>query len=1347
MRAFVMVVFIFFFFSGVAQTQEYSEEQLNASLVQLNAIAAEKGKNSEDYFNHLYSVAYAHNSSRKYNEAEKFYSEALEISLKRYGSFAVSTFNIYKELTHATYKQQLFSAAQAHWQKARDIEAKMQYTKVGFINWSQPLVEYIAKAGNYGWAIEILRFSDRYRLKLGIKDDYNQYYDLWYTIDYSRKIKVYDSIHFFYEKLVVILPPVGHDQAYNLRDWASLAIARKDYAIFDKIEAACVLYLKWQEGASKKNLAYAEVLLAIGKLARANGQNERAMKSFVDVLALADENKTQFPKFYLNSLWYLVSHCNATLFYTPQTEKYVELFKAEYVKYEDNMEDYLVNMMEVISFYKNKLQLDKAFPLIDNAMQLVDRIRGKNSNEYVMLKTLKASLGDKSIKLSDAEQNTVLQALAMDKHLKEADELASNLQKGHYAGAITVFEGHSKMIGDYYLNKGDFAGFVLMYCGMSMCYRETGNLTKALDLLKVAASVTKEKLVDDVDSQYLVLVSEGEFYEVMGNDAEAEVKYLEAIKLLNNNQTSQNKEKNDAQYYQTVNKLASVYRHWGYYRDANVNFMTVASYYEKKEGAKSMNYAQAIASLGDVSEALNLLGRSEWYYRKALTIMKEKVGENNGQYIRASEQFGKVLVTLGKYNEAEKYQLASREFFLKALGNKSGNYLNTLSNLSFGYTLAGQFNKAAPLFKELVDNDLYRIKNFFPSLSENEKATFYRKTYANINAYNAFAMRHGAASTEEAGNMYNVQLSTKGLLFRSTNRVKETILQSNNDSLKATYNRWQQQKDLLARVYQMSDVQKKEAGLSENNVEEKTIELERKLTRQSELFSNLLITNPTWQTVQQKLAPGEAAIEMIRLIEPRYEYFFWKMGKGLGFDSLGNGLWNVMNIDCDKTPAYKAGVRTGDFIQSINGIWLTDKNFAQVGQLFDAEIVDLNMRRENGSTYKATIKNDSVFYIAMNRVTRYVALILTAETKAGPELVVFENGDEMEGRYARFYQNAIKQRLEDPYSFNQFWKPLQSKLRGVKKIYFSPDGAYNFINPSTLLNPYTKKYVLDETEVSIVGNTSDLISSKPKGSMKRATLIGFPEYNKKSGSISGKENLSSDVDYRAITADSSATRFMSGSVVMELPGTKTEVNTIETILKSGKFEIIKMMLGDATEEKIKAIRSPDVLHIATHGFFMNELSGMGEGARGITGITAKKLGENPLLRSGLLLAGSGETIAKGKDNNAKEDGILTAYEAMNLDLTNTELVVLSACETGLGQVKSGEGVYGLNRAFRAAGAKSVLMSLWKVDDTATQQLMTEFYSEWMKGSSKPLAFRKAQLRLREKYSDPYYWGAFVIVGD
>lgn len=219
-----------------------------------------------------------------------------------------------------------------------------------------------------------------------------------------------------------------------------------------------------------------------------------------------------------------------------------------------------------------------------------------------------------------------------------------------------------------------------------------------------------------------------------------------------------------------------------------------------------------------------------------------------------------------------------------------------------------------------------------------------------------------------------------------------------------------------------------------------------------------------------------------------------------------------------------------------------------------------------------------------------------------------------------------------------------------------------------------------------------------------------------------------------------------------LKWTEKEIQALGLILKESHISSTSYTGFHATEENLKSLgesnSSPRILHVATHGFFFADPKLKSESSPIVLGEESVfKISEHPMIRSGLLLAGSNYTWKTGKPINEKmEDGILTAYEVSHLNLSNTELVVLSACETGLGEIKGNEGVYGLQRAFKIAGAKYLIMSLWQVPDFQTQELMTTFYSKWLKEKlSIPDAFRSAQKEMREKYQNPYFWAGFVLV--
>jgi CHAT domain-containing protein len=345
--------------------------------------------------------------------------------------------------------------------------------------------------------------------------------------------------------------------------------------------------------------------------------------------------------------------------------------------------------------------------------------------------------------------------------------------------------------------------------------------------------------------------------------------------------------------------------------------------------------------------------------------------------------------------------------------------------------------------------------------------------------------------------------------------------------------------------------------------------------------------------------------------------------------------------------------------------------------------------------------------------SKYVALVITKAQQL-PKIIILDNGQQLETRYAKFYRNAIQQRANDEYSYDQYWARIEPALTDKKVIYLSPDGVYNQINLNTLKKG-DNDFTINHYDFVILGNSKDLITLKEKKKVspkKNATLLGFPDYG--------------------------------SNEIVSLPGTKVEIEGIGKILKTAGYQTTQLMQKTASEANLKKAKGTTLMHIATHGYFLQDVESSGAGF----GIQMENAANNPLLRSGLLLAGAAKTVTGNSEPSlqSNDNGILTAYEAMNLSLDGTDLIVLSACETGLGDVKAGEGVYGLQRAFLVAGANALVMSLWKVDDAATQMLMTSFYSNLIKLGNKQKAFKQAQLQLMARYKEPYYWGAFVMMG-
>lgn len=333
---------------------------------------------------------------------------------------------------------------------------------------------------------------------------------------------------------------------------------------------------------------------------------------------------------------------------------------------------------------------------------------------------------------------------------------------------------------------------------------------------------------------------------------------------------------------------------------------------------------------------------------------------------------------------------------------------------------------------------------------------------------------------------------------------------------------------------------------------------------------------------------------------------------------------------------------------------------------------------------------------------------------------------------------------------NLVWRKFDSLIPAGSTVYFSPDMQLHSF-PLENLPDYSDNYnnISDRWTVNRLSSTRQIAQRQTISPGISVDIFGGMEYSIDPNELKADYNKNSSL-YRSLDVDTEDVRGIVNNV-QDLPGSKREVQEIAEILKSHSTPLREFTGKIATEAgfKARAGKEGNILHMSTHGFFIDPSLGPSKGR--ISNILSLNSGKTPsyddaLNGSGLMMAGVNEVISGKVSSRDCEDGLLTAKEISGLDLKKLDFVVLSACETGVGAV-SGDGVFGLQRGFKLAGAKSIMMSLWKVDDNATEKLMTEFYRNWTGGLTLTASLKQAQKTVRETpgWEDPKYWAAFILL--
>ncbi len=372
-------------------------------------------------------------------------------------------------------------------------------------------------------------------------------------------------------------------------------------------------------------------------------------------------------------------------------------------------------------------------------------------------------------------------------------------------------------------------------------------------------------------------------------------------------------------------------------------------------------------------------------------------------------------------------------------------------------------------------------------------------------------------------------------------------------------------------------------------------------------------------------------------------------------------------------------------------------------------------------------------------------LVLVVDPAGSPRIRAVDLGDvePIRREIARF-RREVASRADPTLAlqgelYTRLWKPLELYVGQKKTVFVVPDGPLHLL-PIGALRDEDGKHLFSKHPLILLASVRDLIREDPPVETGAPAIFHSPEFG----------------EAPEIGSPTSAGNPHTSLMFSPLPGTREEGRKLEELFLREEWNTRIFFGNGADEETLSGLRSPRILHLATHGFFLEaprtSRSGGHRGGEIIglsDGLFSRKAGSSldPMVFSGLALAGANRRD-KGNSGGQGFDGILTGKEVLGLNLSGTELVVLSACDTGVGEIHQGEGVYGLHRAFQEAGAKRVLFTLWKVNDEATQAFMVRFYSLYLEGTSphEALKLTKEEFLESARWSHPYYWAPFVLVG-
>jgi len=1084
------------------------------------------------------------------------------------------------------------------------------------------------------------------------------------------------------------------------------------------------------EKLGRESASYGKTCHNHGRVLQSSGNLQDAEKWYLEAIAIREKTLgKQHPDYAwsLNNLGMVYEQLGN---YEKAEPLYLEaLAIREKVLGKENP-DYAQSLNNLGLLYYAQSNFEKAESLQLEALAIREKVLGKENPDYAQSLNNLGLLYYAQSNFEKAE-SLQLEALAIKEKVlgKENPDYAGSLinlaslygMQGNYEKAEPLCL-EAKTIFEDRLNNREHPYYANCLINLATMYNLQGNYEKA-EQLYLEALVIREKVLGKDHPEYSqCLEFVGETYYFQGNYEKAEQFYLEIKTIfedrLNNREhpvylnclahlavlyadmgnygkaepllleakTILEKVlgKENSFYADNLNALAGVYADMGNYEKVEPLYLEALAIREKVLGKDHPQYAGSLINLANIYADMGNYEKAEPLLREAKTIFEDRL--NNREhiyYINCLVNLATLDIEMGNYEKAEPLLLDAKTIREKVLGKEHPDYAKSLGYLALLYGMIGNYAKAEPFYIEESVVNQSLLERAVRHLSERELGSYLNKFSGNQDIVLSFAQQ--SASKNITPTCFDNELFYKGFLLQSAGQVRR--MAQSNQTANETFIQLKAFERRLATQYTLPIAERDSMTI---------VALETQVNNlEKELASRILGTGYAeatrqvkWQDVQATLKAGDAAIEFVH-----YKVDFPQKADSVMYAALL--LLPLPAVDLSK----EGGAEQPQFIP-----------------LFEAKQLDALLKPANKQK--------------VDWVNQLYA----------------EIGND---------QNALYELL---------WKPLEPALAGVQTIYFSPSGQLHRLNlgaivlPPMLRGPSETTTLGDRYRLIEVGSTRQLVTGSGQqatDSGNQAMLFGGIQYEPDTTAMdqARPELENSSVASRSRGLDFASTdSTLRGGKWKYLPWTKVEVTALDGILTKAGIKATMRKDYEASEEAFKSLGvgqpSPRILHLATHGFFFPDPKTADGKRLTVDGSEPVfKMSDHPMIRSGLLMAGGNYAWEKGKPfKPGAEDGILTAYEISQMDLSNTELVVLSACETGLGDIQGNEGVYGLQRAFKIAGAKYLIMSLWQVPDFQTQQLMSAFYRNWLQDKmSIPDAFRAAQQAMQLKFKDPFFWAGFVLV--